>query len=254
MKDSQLVFFLGVPGSGWAKIDSLMRQCKNFNFNESDYNENTVWSRDTNKYYLNHKGHFLGPGSGVGEGFYDIGKNYTKESFIEECMKVYEDVNNEDSYMIKCHWFCEMHNIKWLEKHFPTNRYICVVRDCELCNIRWLRSMTFAKDYPKYTAWMVKEDPDEEFGSHCIENENNLRRLNKIHDTNLRSFVRRKADLIFCPTRYMLDKMGYLWDSTGEHEFTWYKKSYMSDKNIRTRAPQYDTSIALINCNKELGF
>ena len=256
MRDNQLVFFLGIPGSGWAKIDSLMRQCKNFSFNESDYNENSIWGRCTNVHYLNHKGHFLGPGSGVGEGFRDIGANYTKESFIEECMKVYEDINDHDSYMVKCHWFCEKKNIKWLETNFPNNRYISVLRDVELSNSRWLTSMTFAKDYPKYTAWMVKEDPDEEFGigKHCKENEDNLKLLNHVHDINLRSFVRRKADLIFCPTKYMLDRMGYLWDETGEHEFTWYKRCYMKDKSLTTRAPVYDTAIALTNCHTELGF
>ena len=254
MRPDQLVFFLGIPGSGWAKIDSLMRQCKDFKFNESDYNKDTIWERNTNKHYLNHKGHFLGPGSGIGEGFRDIGKNYTKESFITECEKCYTDINEKDNYMIKCHWFCEMSNIKWLEKNFPNNKYICVLRDVELCNSRWLDSMTFAKDYPKYTAWMVKEDPNEEFGKHCIENRTNFINLNHLHDKNLRSFVRRKADIIFCPTRYMLDRMGYLWDKSGEHEFTWYNRCYMNDKNLSTRAPKYETNIALMNCEEELKF
>tara|TARA_B100001094_G_C18025535_1_gene717383 strand:+ start:193 stop:957 length:765 start_codon:yes stop_codon:yes gene_type:complete len=252
IRDDQIVFFLGIPGSGWAKIDSLLRCCRKFKFNESDINENTVWQRNTNRYYLNHKGHFLGPGSGVGEGFMDIGANYTKKSFLEECLKVYDDINEEDNYMLKCHWFCERHNINWLVRNFPNSKYVAVLRDVELCNHRWLESMTFNKDYPNYSAWMVKEDPDEKFGSHCIENEQNLKRLNRLHDNELRSFVRRYADIIFCPTKYMLDRMDFHWDEKGHHEFTWYKRCYISDVNLYTRAPKYETSIAFYNCNEIL--
>tara|TARA_S200002703_G_scaffold91839_2_gene79330 strand:+ start:203 stop:967 length:765 start_codon:yes stop_codon:yes gene_type:complete len=250
IRDDQIVFFLGIPGCGWGKIDSLLRCCKKFKFNESDINENTVWEREDRKYYIEHKGHFLGPGTGTGEGFGDIGANYTKKSFIEECLKVYPDINDTDSYMIKCHWFCERHNINWLLRNFPNSKYIAVLRDVELATHRWLQGMTFAKNYPSYSAWMVKEDPDEEPGKHCIENEQNFKRLNRKHDAEIRSFVRRHADIILCPTKYMLDRMGFLWDKKGHHEYTWYIRSYESDTNLYTRAPKYVTSIAFYNCNE----
>ena len=52
----------------------------------------------------------------------------------------------------------------------------------------------------------------------------------------------------------MLDRMGYLWDDAGNLEFTWYNRCYMNDKNLSTRAPKYETNIALMNCEEELKF
>ena len=48
----KLVFFIGIPGSGWAKIDSLLRCCKKFNFSTSDFRDDRNDMLQT-KYYLN---------------------------------------------------------------------------------------------------------------------------------------------------------------------------------------------------------
>ena len=256
VRDEQLVFFLGIPGSGWAKIDSLLRCCSNFKFNMSDYNEDRCMKHE-GRYYVEHKGHFIGPGMTYGEKFDDIPENYTKEEFIQECIRPYEDINDNDNYMIKCHWFCEEHNIRWLFKHFPNNKYICVLRDRELCDDRWLTSMTFDKDYPRYTAWMVKDDPDESagVGNHCKENEDNFKEINHRHNVQLRAFVRRtKNSVIISPTRFTLGKMGFVWDQNGEFEYTAYIRNYCVDYSIYTRSPSWDTAIAFINCEDEIGY
>ena len=41
----KLVFFVGIPGSGWAKIDSMLRCCRKFNFNISDYSDSRSFKR-----------------------------------------------------------------------------------------------------------------------------------------------------------------------------------------------------------------
>lgn len=251
VRDDQLVFFLGIPGSGWAKIDSLLRNCQKFNFNMSDHNDERKMLHK-GRYYVEHKGHFIGPGMGYGDNFHDIAAHYTKEEFKEECLKVYTDINEYDSYMIKCHWFCEEENIRWLLKNFPNNKYICVLRDKKLCDHRWLTSMTFAKDYPKYYAWMVKDDPDETngIGNHCKENEDRMIELNERHNLSMRAFVRKSKEVfIFSPTKSLLSRMGFKWDRNGEFEYTMYIRNYALDYSIFGRAPSYDTSIALINCN-----
>jgi len=247
-RPEQLVFFIGIPGSGWAKIDSLLRCCGKFNFNISDFREDRCETVKT-KYYVEHKGHFSGPGCEFGEGFQDLPNCHTKESFIEEALKPYTDINNEQHYMVKCHWFCEKQNLEWLDQNFPNNKMIFVIRDKDLCDDRWLTSMTFAKNYPKYTAWQVVDDPDEEIGKHDPRNEEQFKWLNKKHNLSMRTFFRkaRKPTIITCPTRHVLDKLGFIWDATGSKEYSAYIRNYCIGPAL-TLAPSWDTSIGFYNC------
>jgi hypothetical protein len=244
IKEEQLVFFIGIPGSGWAKIDSLLRCCSRFKLNKSDYSEHrreTIWT----KYYIDHKGHFLGPGMEFGEGFNDIEKNYTKDEFIEECLKSYSNINNEDNYLIKCHWFAEIHNLKWLRKNFPKNKIIFVLRDLELCNDRWISSMTFTKNYPKYTAWMENiEDEDDP------KNIEKFKSLNHHHNNSIRKFLSTSLTpyVIFCPSKYILDNFGFIWNEEGKNEYRAYIENYANYIDELNIIPAFDTQIVLFNC------
>ena len=254
----KLVFFVGIPGSGWAKIDSLLRNCKKFNFSTSDFNEERWEEKKGLKYYLEHKGHFSGPGMEFGDGFDDISANYTKESFIEECLKPYAEVDNEYNYMVKCHFFCEKHNLEWLDKTFPNNKMIFVLRDKDLCDDRWLTSMTFTKTYPKYTAWQVVDDPNEDrgVGNHHPANEENFKKLNYKHNISMRKFLRtaKKPNFITSPTKYFLSKLDFDWNSNiGWHEYMAYIRNYCIDYE-NTKSPTWDTSIAFYNCHDVIDF
>ena len=250
----QLVFFIGIPGSGWAKIDSLLRCCKKFNFSTSDFNDER-WERVQTKYYVEHKGHFSGPGCEFGEGFQDLPKYHTKESFIEEALKPYAEVNSEQNYMVKCHFFCEKQNLEWLDKTFPNNKMIFVFRDKDLCDDRWLTSMTFAKNYPKYTAWQVVDDPDEEIGKHDPRNVESFKEYNTKHNLSMRTFFRKaiKPNFITCPTRHFLDKVGFEWDANGQKEYLAYIRNYCIGPAL-TLAPSWDTSIGFYNCQDIIDF
>ena len=279
----QLVFFVGIPGSGWAKIDSMMRCCKKFNFSISDYSDSRRFQRtskveahmtplEANKsykgyihghpdyYYIEHKGHFSeghfsGPGCEFGEGFEDLSKHYTKESFIEEALKPYKEINSVQHYMIKCHYFCEPHNLKWLKNNFPDNKWIFVFRDWELCNHRWLTSMTFEKDYPKYTAWQVFSDPNDDIDKHDPRNIENFCKKNNHHNLSMRKFFRRSKDPTFiaCPTKHLLNKLDYIWDIEGNKEYLAYNRNYC-DGNFLDLAPRWDTSIGFMNCQGIIDF
>jgi hypothetical protein len=252
VSSDQLVFFFGIPGSGWAKIDSLLRCCSKFKFNKSDYREDRRQEVRGTRYYVEHKGHFLGPGTEFGSGFDNIEKNYSKEEFIQECLRPYVNINDKDFYMIKCHWFCEKHNLEWLDYHFPNNKKIFVLRDKDLCNHRWLESMTFAKDYPKYTAWMVKDDPDEKLGigNHCQENETNFCSINSRHNIAIREYIAKTKNpcIISIPTKYTLSKLGFIWDQEGNVEYRAFITNYCVQSSIFSVSPSWDTSIAFINC------
>jgi len=250
----QLVFFIGIPGSGWAKIDSLLRNCKKFNFNTSDFNDER-WEKVRTRYYVEHKGHFSGPGCEFGEGFQDLKKHYTKDSFIEEALKPYTEINGEQHYMVKCHFFCESHNLEWLDETFPNNKMIFVIREKELCDKRWLESMTFSKNYPKYTAWQVVEDPHEKIGKQHQLNVDSFKEFNRRHNLSMRTFFRRavKPTFVVCPTKHFLNKIGFEWDANGYLEYNAYIRNYCLDPEL-TKAPTYDTSIGFYNCQDVIDF
>lgn len=250
----QLIFFIAIPGSGWAKIDSLLRCCKKLNFNTSDFRDDRVDMLQT-KYFVEHKGHFSGPGCEFGKGFEDLPKYHTKDSFIEEALKPYAEVNNQQHYMVKCHFFCEKQNLEWLDKTFPNNKMIFVLRDKGLCDDRWLASMTFAKNYPSYTAWQVVDDPDETNGCHDSRNVENFKKMNEKHDLSMRHFLRKatKPNFIVSPTRYFLDQLGFEWDTNGHKEYIAYIRNYCIGPAL-TLTPSWDTSIGFYNCQDIIDF
>ena len=85
----KLVFFIGIPGSGWAKIDSLLRCCKKFNFSTSDFSEDRYEEKKGLKYYVEHKGHFSGPGMEFGDGFVIfVYYNYWQYKFITNIITI----------------------------------------------------------------------------------------------------------------------------------------------------------------------
>ena len=247
-RHEQLIFMIGLPGSGWSKMDNLLRCCSKFRANKSDYEGR--WESYGNKtLYREHKGAFWDPGMEFGEGFDDL-RNHTKETFIEQCLGPYTDINNDDNYFVKSHFFAEKHNLEWLDTNFPNNKMVFVLRPKEYCDDRWLSTMTFTKHYPKYTAWQVEDDPDEEVGDHKKINQDSMREINRRHDLSMRSFIREatKQTIILSPTKSSLDQMGMVWDNDGYLEYAAYIKNYAVSKAL-TLSPSWDTSFCLYNCN-----
>jgi len=127
---------------------------------------------------------------------------------------------------------------------------VFVLRPKEYCDDRWLSTMTFTKHYPKYTAWQVEDDPDEEVGEHKKINQDSMREINRRHDLSMRSFIREatKQTIILSPTKSSLDQMGMVWDKDGYLEYAAYIKNYAVSKAL-TLSPSWDTSFCLYNCN-----
>ena len=87
MKDEQLIFYIAVPGSGWAKLSLLLGCCAKLNLNKSDRSpDREERGKQGDCGVIFHKGAYWDPQREFGDGFDDISANYTKESFIEECL------------------------------------------------------------------------------------------------------------------------------------------------------------------------
>jgi hypothetical protein len=241
VKDEQLIFYIAVPGSGWAKLSLLLGCCAKLNLNKSDRRgdrEETGKQGDTG--CVHHKGAFWDPGMEFGDGFDDLEKNHTKESFKAECLRPFTEINDQN-YLIRSHFFAETKNLNWLKKNFPNNKIILVLRDTQLCYEGWTSAMTFTKSYPVYKAWMRLRTQEEHHYNY-----ENLMMLIRKHDKMIREFVRDHECLIIQPNKTFIDKLGYVWDEEGKEE---YMKLIMVHQFFKSEVPMFDAPFVFYNCD-----
>ena len=241
ISDEQLIFYVAIPGSGWAKLSLLLGCCAKLNRNKSDRRgdrEETGKQGDTG--CVHHKGAFWDPGMEFGDGFDDLEKNHTKESFKAECLRPFTEINDQN-YLIRSHFFAETKNLNWLKKNFPNNKIILVLRDTKLCWEGWNTAMNFTGRYPSYKAWMkytfIRDHP---------ENYDKMWSLMQRHDKMIREWVRDNDCLIIQPNKTFLDLLDYRWDDEGKEE---YDKLIMVHQFFKSEVPMFDAPFVFHNCN-----
>tara|TARA_B100000427_G_scaffold312937_1_gene304867 strand:+ start:1076 stop:1825 length:750 start_codon:yes stop_codon:yes gene_type:complete len=241
ISDEQLIFYVAIPGSGWAKLSLLLGCCAKLNLNKSDRRgdrEETGKQGDTG--CVHHKGAFWDPGMEFGDGFDDLEKNHTKESFKAECLRPFTEINDQN-YLIRSHFFAETKNLNWLKKNFPNNKIILVLRDTKLCWEGWNTAMNFTGRYPSYKAWMkytfIRDHP---------ENYDKMWSLMQRHDKMIREWVRDNDCLIIQPNKTFLDLLDYRWDDEGKEE---YDKLIMVHQFFKSEVPMFDAPFVFHNCN-----
>ena len=241
VRDEQLIFYIAVPGSGWAKLSLLLGCCAKLNLNKSDRRpDREERGKQGDCGVVFHKGAFWDPMREFGNGFDDIGANYTKETFIEECLKPFDDINDQN-YLIRSHFFAESKNLEWLTTNFPNNKLIFVLREKELCFEGWTNGMTFTGHYPNYKAWMNITFIDDH-----KTNYEKLWNLIVKHDTMIREFVRDNECYIIQPNKSFINKLGYVWDEEGHEE---YMKLIMTHQFFMSQVPMFDAPFVFYNCD-----
>ena len=241
VRDEQLIFYIAVPGSGWAKLSLLLGCCAKLNLNKSDRRPNREEVGKTGDTgCVHHKGAFWDPGMEFGEGFDDLEKNHTKESFIKECLRPFDNINDQN-YLIRSHFFAETKNTEWLVNNFPNNKLIFVLRETKLCFEGWNNGMTFKSNYPSYKAWMKYT-----FIENHRENYDKLWGLILKHDKMIRWFVQENDCLIIQPNKTFLNILGYTWDEEGREE---YDKLIMVHQFFKSEVPMFDAPFVFYNCN-----
>lgn len=240
--EEQLIFYCAIPGSGWAKLSLLLGCSKKLNLNNTDRSpEREHIGKKGIPGCVHHKGAFWDPGMEFGKGFDNIGDNYTKEEFVQECLRPFKE-HDDRNYLIRSHFFAEAHNLKWLTTNFPNNKIIFVVREIKKCFEGWNAGMTFTKHYPKYTQWMKYT-----FIDNHPENYKKFWELLVRHDKMLREFLFEHDDQIdiIQPNKKFLNKLEYVWDEEGEEE---YMKLMMIHQFYKSDIPMYDAQFAFYNC------
>ena len=236
-----MIFYVAIPGSGWAKLSLLLGCCEKLNLNNTDRSpEREEVGKYGNTGCVHHKGAFWDPHMEFGEGFEDLEKNHTKDSFISECLRPFTDINDQN-YLIRSHFFAETKNLNWLKKNFPNNKIILVLRDTKLAWEGWNNAMEFTGRYPCYKAWMkywfIKDHP---------ENYANMWNLMLRHDKMIKEFTRDHDCFIIQPNKTFLDTLGYRWDDEGKEE---YEKLVMVHQFFKSDIPRFDAPFVFYNCD-----
>jgi hypothetical protein len=164
MKDEQLIFFIGAPGSSWSRIASILKHSPKLNLNLSDHSPEREYYIKTSKswsHLINHQGSYFGTGMEFGHKFEKPQDYYNKISFKHELAKAFNEHDDNRNYLIKSHSLA--YNIDWLVETFPTSKIILVVKQpIEECVEWWLRAGGFDITYPSYR-WYKDKDLKKEF-------------------------------------------------------------------------------------------
>jgi len=135
--DPTLVFVTGAPGSAWSMMSTRLKKSLDY-FDLSDeipgrrykipdhhkerYNVNDKdWAGRT------HVGVYYGPYHEFGQGFDNIEKNYSKDEFVNECLKPYN--GSESHKLIRSHWFA--YNLDWIWDNCKGHKLFLVWRDAK---------------------------------------------------------------------------------------------------------------------------
>lgn len=148
--NSEFCFTIGVPGSSWSMLSHRLKI--HLDQDLTDVDGNRVQSIQELKPHRgeDEKGHFgsyFGPYNEFGENFHDIPKNYTLESFYDECRKPF--LGTDKTKNIRCHWFS--YNLDWLWDNCKGNTMFLIYRDTENSLKWWRKRGGWSIQHPVYT-------------------------------------------------------------------------------------------------------
>jgi len=186
MRDDQLIFFLGAPGSSWSRIAAILAYSPILNLNLSDQSPEREYYIKTSKswsHLVNHTGSYFGTGMEFGKNFENPRQSYNKISFKNEILKAFNEHDDERNYLVKSHSLA--YDIDWLIETFPKAKIVGVIKQpVEECVKWWKEAGGFNITYPNYD-WYLDKDLEKEFNS---------------QQYNLKKFVNECGYPLFGPT------------------------------------------------------
>jgi hypothetical protein len=158
MNNYTLLLCTGSPGSAWSTISTRLKK----SFEEFDLSDETPersylmpltsaidyqirrpdWIKKT------HHGAYYGPYHEFGQHFDEISNHYTKEQFLDECLKPYSD-DTRPFKLIRSHWFS--YNLDWIWENCKGHKLLLVWRDPEVSRTKWYSMGGWDINYPVYT-------------------------------------------------------------------------------------------------------
>lgn len=160
MRNEQLIFFLGVPGSNWSRLAHLLSHSPILKLNTSDHSPSREYfytGEDPNdkESYREHRitkalhhGVYFDPGMEFGDGLDNPRKHYSANSFKQEIYDAWSEHDDDRNYLIKSHSLsC---NIDWIVDTFPGARIVMILSPKNRAIDRWKKVGGFKITYPNY--------------------------------------------------------------------------------------------------------
>lgn len=156
--DYKLVLCTGAPGSAWSMISNrLKRTFAGFdNTDETSDRKYKIPDHHKKEYDVKaddwqgttHVGAYFGPYHEFGHNFDDIAKNYTPESFKEECLKPFMHIK-KNFKLVRSHWFA--YNLNWIWDNCKGHKLFLIWREPEAARDWWYSMGGWNIHYPVYT-------------------------------------------------------------------------------------------------------
>ena len=232
ISEDKIIFFVGIPGSSWSRVATLLQWSPIINSNVSDRNKDreyyitkgTSWPN-----LINHQGAFFGSEMEFGmkwEYPEERDTPLTKEAVlhdIESAFRSHDDTN----YLVKSHSIAL--SLDWWIKTFPNSKFIFVVRDYEASMKWWLNGGGFDITYPSYS-WYKDED--------------SMLHKAKLQDWNIRQFVDDNDLTLYNMTSgFLKNEMAISFDIDTRIEKHYRAINHMPP-DLTKGVPLYDTSVA----------
>jgi hypothetical protein len=144
MVDKQYILTVGIPGSRWGRLESIL--CDT----HREWVDSSSWKNYTMDMPLNNTGHmhsFWGPYNRLGAEFDQLDL-LGPEQFKYLMDKEFEPNNTAPYRFIRCHWFC--YQLEWLEKNCPDMWILLMFREPEMSLRWWHESGSWDISYPNY--------------------------------------------------------------------------------------------------------
>ncbi len=162
MIDYQFEFVTGCPGSSWSSITNSIRKHLVEFYDRSDMGNDRghVVPDEFYKKYTNldpqtlspelkitHHGCYFGPANEYGKKFDCISENYSRDEFVEECLRPFS-LYSKPLKQIKSHWFA--YNLDWLWENFKGHHLLLIWKDPEMSHQHWHDIGGWEIKYPNY--------------------------------------------------------------------------------------------------------
>jgi hypothetical protein len=145
-KNKKYIFLVGVPGSRWGRIESMLYQ---LNSDLIDVSCKSPHQQDHPEHGTQHIYTFWGP-------YHEHGDQFDRLDLLgpQEVMRqidaAYDDNDPRPYRIVRCHWFS--YQLDWIRENMPWIDVLMVFREPEMSYRWWIQSGGWDISYPNY-AW-----------------------------------------------------------------------------------------------------
>jgi hypothetical protein len=226
MKNNQIVWFTGAPGSKWSGTANVLQSIEYLNFNTTDRSPEREYKHtgpNELSRSITHTGAYFGPGHGIGEEWEHLDR-LDVAAVEKEISDGWQD-SSWGRILVKGHILT--HHLDYVAETWPNNPIIMVLRPDEKCENGWFGAGGFDIFYPDYRPF-YKDDET-------------MKRMIKEHNQCILKFCeKREIKLHKFSSDYLREQFNWSTDDIANEEFRlWIAKHLKHTETLN------DVSIAI---------